>query len=74
MFSRVEGLFVVMVMTEVVLSPGLVGGARSSSKLSLKTGVLLRNSQNKAILNFDRPSLGSLNALVDSNLGSGVVV
>lgn len=46
MLSRVgvEGLFVVMVMTEEVLSPGLVGGARSSSKLNLKTGASLRNS------------------------------
>lgn len=71
---RVGGLFVVGVMTEKVLSPGLVGGARSSSKLSLKTGALLQNNQNKATLNFVRPSLGSLNALVDSNLGSGFVV
>lgn len=71
---RGEVLFVVVVMMEVVLFPGLVGGAGSSLKLSLKTGASLQNKQTKATLNSTGPSLVALNAPVNSNLGSGVEV
>lgn len=57
---------------EVGLSSGLVGGARSSSKLSLRTGASLQNNPKKASLTPTGASGGS-NAPVYSNLGSGEV-
>lgn len=55
---RGGGSFVVIVMAEEAWSPGLVGEARCSSKLSLKTGASLQNNQNKATLKSNGPSPG----------------
>lgn len=57
-----------------VVIPGLVGGARSSSKLSLKTGASLQNNPNKAPLSSTGPSPGPPSGPLSSNLGSGVEV
>lgn len=69
---RGEVLFVAVVMIEVVFFPRLVGGAWSSSKLSLKTGATLQNNQNNSALNSTGPSLVALNAPLTPTLAVGL--